>query len=155
MKGPTSLRLGDFSFDPPTGWAGQVIAIGPLEGGFRCNFVAVATPALPEETAEAFAIRQLPEVKKNTLDYAILKEGPAAFAHVKGWLRCHTFLQGATRLGQLQLYVVSDGIARTFTFTHLANRLDKARAVAESLFNSIKVFSNAPDKLRHGAAFRG
>ena len=155
MSRSASLRLGDCSFDPPQGWASQVLVVGPLEGGFRPNFVAVSGPSLPDETAQAFATRQLGEVKKNTLDYQIVREGPASYAQVKGWLREHTFLQGGTRIGQLQLYVVSGGLARTFTFTHLANKLEGARQQATAFFDTIKVFASSSDRLKLEGTVRG
>lgn len=155
MALPPSLRLGDFSFQPPEGWSSQVIATGPLEGGFRPNFIALATPSLPGETAEQFAARAAAEASKSAVAYQIAQEGPATFGDVAGWLRQHTFLQGSTRIGQLQLYVVSDGVARTFTFTHLADQLEGARALAGELFGSIRVVPMSPDRLKFEGSFRG
>ncbi|HVE86440.1 MAG TPA: DcrB-related protein [Myxococcales bacterium] len=155
MALPPSLRLGDFSFQPPAGWSSQVIATGPPEGGFRPNFVALAAPSLPGETAEQFAARTAAEARQNTVGYQILQEGSATFGDASGWLRQHVFLQGSTRIGQLQLYVVSDGWARTFTFTHLADRLEAAREVAVSLFSSIRVLSAALERLKFEGQVRG
>lgn len=155
MALPPSLRLGDFSFQPPLGWNPHVIAAGPLEGGFRPNFVALATPSLPGEKAEQFAMRTAGEASKGVAGYQIVKEGTATFGEVTGWLRQHTFLQGSTRIGQLQLYVVSDGVARTFTFTHLADRLEGAREVAGALFSSIRVRPLSVERLRLEGLVRG
>jgi len=155
MALPPSLRLGDFAFQPPGGWTSQLLATGPLEGGFRPNLIALASPSLPDETAEQFAARTAGEARQNVVDYRIVKEGMATFGEVSGWLREHTFLQGSVRIGQLQLYVVSDGVARTLTFTHLADRLEGARKLAEELFGSIRLFPMAPERLKFEGSFRG
>ena len=155
MSLPPSLRLGDFSFQPPSGWSPHLVATGPLEGGFRPNFIALANPSLPDETAEQFAARTAAEASKGTVDYKIVKEGNATFGEVSGWLRQHTFLQGSTRIGQFQLYVVSDGVARTFTFTHLADRLEGARDLAVSLFESIRLFPLSPERLKFESSVKG
>jgi hypothetical protein len=152
---PPLLRLGDFSFQPPSGWSPQVIATGPLEGGFRPNLIALAIPSLPGETAQQFAARTAGEASQSVVGYQIVKEGTATFGEVSGWLREHTFLQGSTRIGQLQLYVVSDGVARTFTFTHLADRLEGARELARSLFASIRLLPMSSERLKLGGAVRG
>src|SRR5688572_5169050 len=148
MTLPPSLRLGDFSFQPPFGWTPQLIATGPLEGGFRPNFIAISSPSLPGETAEQFAARTAAEACQNVVAYQVVQEGNATFGETSGWLRQHTFLQGSTWIGQLQLYVVSHGVARIFTFTHLADRLESAREVAGSLFGSIRVLPFSPERLR-------
>lgn len=155
MALPPSLRLGDFSVQPPAGWTPHLFATGPLESGFRPNFVAITTPSLPGETAAQFAVRMAAEARQETVGYQIVKEGNATFGEVSGWLREHTFLQGSTRIGQLQLYVVSDGVARTVTFTHLADRLEGARATAEQLFASIKLFALSADRLKFEGLRRG
>jgi hypothetical protein len=155
MALPPSVRLGDFSVQPPTGWTPQVFATGPLEGGFRPNFIALTAPSLPGETAAQFAVRTAAEARQGAVGYQIVSEGAATFGEVSGWLRHHTFFQGKTAIGQLQLYVVSDGVARTFTFTHLADKLEGARATAEALFASIKVFALSADRLKFESARRG
>ena len=155
MTLPPSLRLGDFSFQPPFGWTPQLIATGPLEGGFRPNFIAISSPSLPGETAEQFAARTAAEACQNVVAYQVVQEGNATFGEVSGWLRRHTFLQGSTRIGQLQLYVVSGGVARTFTFTHLADRLEGAMEVATEMFRSIRLFPMAPERLRFEGSVRG
>src|SRR4051812_31896974 len=155
MTLPPSLRLGDCSFQPPSGWSPQLLATGPLEGGFRPNFIALANPSLPDETSEQFAARTAGEASKGVVAYQIVKEGHATFGEVSGWLRQHTFLQGSTRIGQLQLYVVSDGVARTFTFTHLADRLEGAAELAAEMFGSIRLFPMAPERLKFEGAVRG
>jgi hypothetical protein len=155
MALPPSLRLGDFSIQPPSGWTPHLFATGPLENGFRPNFVAITAPSLPGETAAQFAVRAAGEARQTTVGYQIAKEGDATFGEVSGWLREHTFLQGSTRIGQLQLYVVSDGVARTFTFTHLADKLESARPTAEALFASIKLFPLSAERLKFESARRG
>ena len=155
MALPPSLRLGDFSFQPPSGWSSQLLATGPLEGSFRPNFIALATPSLPDETAEQFAARTAGEARQNVVAYQIVKEGNATFGEVSGWLRHHTFLQGSMRIGQLQLYVVSDGVARTLTFTHLADRLEGARALADELFCSIRLFPLSTERFKFEGSVRG
>jgi len=155
MALPPSLRLGDFSVQPPSGWSPQLVATGPLEGGFRPNLIALATPSLPGETAEQFAARTAGEASRNTVDYRIVQEGNATFGEVSGWLRRHTFLQGSTRIGQLQLYVVSGGVARILTFTHLADRLDGAVELAGEMFRSIRVLPMTPERLRFEGSVRG
>jgi hypothetical protein len=155
MTLPPSLRLGDFSVQPPSGWISQLIAAGPVDGGFRPNLVALSTPSLPGETAEQFAVRVASEASQGVLAYQIVKEGNATFGDVSGWLRHHTFLQGSTPIGQLQLYVVSDGVARTFTFTHLADRLEDARPLAEEMFSSIRLVPLSPERLKFEGSVRG
>jgi hypothetical protein len=155
MALPPSLRLGDFSFQPPAGWSPQLLATGPVEGGFRPNLIALATPSAPGETAEQFAVRTATEASKNVVAYQIVQEGNATFGEISGWLRHHTFLQGSTRIGQLQLYVVSDGVARTITFTHLADRLEGAREIANEIFGSIRLFPIVPEKLKFEGSVRG
>ncbi|HEY8206540.1 MAG TPA: DcrB-related protein [Myxococcaceae bacterium] len=155
MALPPSLRLGDFSFQPPAGWSSQLLATGPLESGFRPNLIALATPSLPGETAEQFAARTANQASQGAVGYLIVKEGNATFGEVSGWLRHHTFFQGTTRIGQFQLSVVSDGVARILTFTHLADRLEGARGLVAELFGSIRVFSNSPERFRFEGSFRG
>ena len=155
MALPPSLRLGDFSFQPPAGWNPQLLATGPLEAGFRPNLVALSTPSLPGETSEQFAARTAGEVSKGVVGYQVVKEGMATFGEVSGWLRHHTFLQGTTRIGQLQLSVVSDGVARILTFTHLADRLEGARGLAEEIFGSIQVFPLSTERFKLEGLMRG
>jgi len=155
MALPPSLRLGDFSIQPPAGWYPQLLATGPLEAGFRPNFLALTVPSLPGETAAQFAARTVAEARQGAVGYQIVREGTATFGEVTGWLREHTFLQGSTRVGQFQLYVVSDGVARTFTFTHLADQLESARPTAQALFASIKLFPLSADRLKFESARRG
>lgn len=155
MALPPSLRLGDFSFQPPAGWSSQLLATGPLEAGFRPNLVALAIPSLPGETAEQFAARTAGEAGKGVVDYQIVQEGNATFGEVSGWLRHHTFFQGTTRVGQLQLSVVSEGVARILTFTHLADRLEGARALAGELFGSIRLFPLSTERFKLEGLGRG
>jgi hypothetical protein len=150
-----ALRLGDCSFEPPSDWSAEVVATGPSEGGFRPNFAVQSDPSLPDEDAEDFAARTLAILEKTFVEYELLDEGPAVFGEHKGWLREHTFLHGDTRFGQYQFLLVSHGVARTFTFTHLATHLAGRRGAAEYFFTTIRIFPPTPERMRVAPGIRG
>jgi len=143
-----TLKLEDVSFELPASWTGQVLASGPIEDGFRPNLVAVVGACIDGETATEFAQRMLPELKRTTVEYRLVREGPAIFGQVSGFLREHTFLHEGVRVGQMQLYVVKNGQARTFTFTHLATKMNAARPQAEALFASLRLAAPAEELLK-------
>jgi hypothetical protein len=125
----------------PTGWEDgtQVVALGPVDGSFRPNLVASQEPTKGLESAERFALRQLPALKQALQGFTLVKEGPATFGRQTGFLREHHFMTRGAKLGQLQFYVVDGRTAFTFTFTHLSNKLVTSRKLAEQLFSQAQI----------------
>lgn len=125
----------------PAGWEDgtQVVALGPVDNGFRPNMVASTEPAKPGETAEKFAARTLPSLRQALTGYKLVKEGMTTLGKRTGFLREHSFNAGGQVLSQLQFYVLQGGKAFTFTFTHLAGRFAQVRATGEKLFGSVEL----------------
>jgi hypothetical protein len=125
----------------PSGWddGSQVVALGPVDGGFRPNFVASREPAKPGESPDKYAARVLPALKGSLQGYAVVKEGAATFGKNAGFQREHTFTANGQKIGQVQLYLVVGAQAHTLTFTHLAPKLAGARKLAEQLFAETKL----------------
>jgi hypothetical protein len=138
MKTMPAIHHNQLTLMLPMGWEDgtQVVALGPVDGNFRPNLVASQEPVKGAESAEGFAQRQLPALKQALQNYALIKEGAAAFGRLSGFLREHQFTTRGTKLGQLQFYVISGRTAFTLTYTHLANRLSTTRRIAEQLFAS-------------------
>lgn len=137
----SSIRHGPLTLPLPTGWfdASQVVAMGPQEGTFRTSLVVSLEPVTPEETAEQFAARMLPQVRKVAPEFTLVAEKAASFGDKAGFLREHTFAVEGVRIAQLQFYLVRDGAGYTFTYTQRADRLKKTRDVAEQFFASAQV----------------
>lgn len=120
----------------PDGWedASQVIALGLEEDGFRPNLVFSQEGTEPGESPDQFAARQLPELRMALTGYTVLREGPARFGPNFGYLREHAFHMDRGEIGQFQFYVLLGGRCYTFTFTHLRERLERVRPLAERMF---------------------
>lgn len=140
-----SIRHGSLTLPLPTDWvdASQVVALGPLEGTFRTSLVVSLEPIQPDETAQQFAARRLPEVRKVAPEFSLVAEKQATFGGKEGWLREQTFLVEGVRIAQLQFHVVKDGTGFTFTYTQRADRLKRSRDVAEAFFASAQLGAKA------------
>jgi hypothetical protein len=138
-----TLRHADLILPLPKGWsdASQIIAMGPIEDGFRTSLIVNGDVARDGESAEQYARRILPEVKKAAPGCDIVSEGAATFGVLSGWLREIAWSSAGLKLVQLQLHVISDGVARTFTYTQRADRIAATRAVAEHLFSAVRLGS--------------
>src|SRR4051812_3461150 len=117
---------GYLTIDLPDDWedASQIIFLGPEEDGFRPNIVFSREPTLPGEDSAQFAQRQLPQIQEALTDYFLLSERDTEMGPNVGFLRERTFSMDKGDIGQLQFYCVMDGVAYTFTFTHLIDNLD-------------------------------
>jgi hypothetical protein len=131
-----SIQHNQLTLALPSSWEDgtQVVAMGPTDGGFRPNLVASQEPTKGGENAERFAQRQLPALKQALQGFVLIKEGPASFGRLVGFLREHHFSTRNTKLGQLQFYVIHERTAVTFTYTHLAPKLATTRKIAEHMF---------------------
>jgi len=130
------IQHNDLYLSLPSGWEDgtQVVALGPVDGSFRPNLVASHEPTKGMESAERFALRQLPALKQALQGFTLIKDAPATYGRLTGHLREHHFTTRGAKLGQLQFYVVEGRTAYTFTFTHLSNKLAASRKLAEQLF---------------------
>jgi len=129
----------------PSGWldASQVVALGPEEGGFRPNLVVGHEPCAG--TAAEFAAALLPQLRKALPALAVAKEGPATFGALSGFLREQTFTSEGQKVAQLQFFVVQGRTVHTFTFTHLAGKLDSRRRIAGKIFAGLELAEPAPE----------
>jgi hypothetical protein len=136
------LQHNYLSLDLPEGWedASQVIALGPEENGFRPNLVFSQEPLKRiGESAEEFARRQLPQLRQALDEYFLIKEGRARMGSLIGYLRAHSFAMERGEVGQFQFYVVSKTHAFTFTFTHLRERFEDSRELAEKVIGGAQL----------------
>lgn len=136
-----TLQHGDLTLPLPAGWydATHLLAVGPEENGFRPNLTVTTQPALEGMTAEQYAANFKLGLTKQLKNYELLSEGPARFGALSGYLLEHTFEQSGVKVGQLQLCVVQGGVARSFTYTQRASRLETSRVFAETLLGSVQL----------------
>ena len=125
----------------PSGWEDgtQVVALGPVDGGFRPNLVASQEPTKGSETSEQFAQRQLPALKQVLQGFSMVREGVMTLGPHRGFLREHLFNVRGSKLAQLQFYLVVGRTAYTFTYTHLANKLATTRKTAEQMIGAVVI----------------
>jgi hypothetical protein len=156
MTSNNTLRHGPLTIPIPEGWfdASQVVVMGPEEEGFRSSLVVSVEPAGPKETAQQFAARMLPGVRKVAPGFTLVEEKAASFGGKDGVLREYTFTVEGARVAQLQFYVVKNGAGLTFTYTQLADRLPRTRAVAETFFSGTQV-GGALEALLRPSTIRG
>ncbi|MCP3163549.1 DcrB-related protein [Myxococcus qinghaiensis] len=136
-----TIRHGDLTLPLPEGWAdaSQVVAMGPVEEGFRASVVVSTEPRQGQETAKDLATRALAQLQRSTQGFALVSEKPAKFGGQQGLTREYTCLAGALKVAQLQFYCVKDKQAYTFTYTQRADRIAYTRAVAELFFGSVRI----------------
>jgi hypothetical protein len=125
-----TMQHGNLRMSLPDGWsdATQIVAVGPMEKGFRSSLAVSSEPAAPREGLAQHAARVLP---------MLVSEGPATFGTQNGFLREYRHVARGAKLAQLQFYVLSGGLVHTFTYTQLAERMTVSRATAERLFASV------------------
>lgn len=143
---PPTFNHGDLSLPLPSGWfdASQLLLAGPEENGFRPNLTITFQPVAEGITAEDYAKGFRVTLAQELTDYQVVKEGPARFGGLSGFLREQTFELEKVKVAQLQFCVVQQGLARTFTFTHRAARLESYRTFAESMLSSIQLHASHP-----------
>ncbi len=149
----TTLRHNDFELSLPEDWqdGSQVIALGPLDSGFRPNLVMTQEPlAQGVPSIEVFAQRLIPELERSLKRFSVLTQGPAQYGSRAGILREQTFESGALQLTQIQFYFIHGASVCTLTFTHLRSRMARFRALAENMFAQARIGS----KPIQTAAFR-
>ncbi|SEN02018.1 hypothetical protein SAMN05444354_12873 [Stigmatella aurantiaca] len=134
-----TMQHGNLRMSLPEGWsdATQIVAVGPMEKGFRSSLAVSSEPAAPREGLGQHAARVLPMLRKVTEQFELVAEGPATFGTQNGFLREYRHVARGVKLSQLQFYVLSGGLVHTFTYTQLAERMTVSRATAERLFASV------------------
>lgn len=136
-----TMEYGNLRMSLPSGWsdATQIVAAGPAENGFRSSLAVSSEPARPRETLAQYVARVLPMLGRMTEQFQLVAERPATFGELNGFLREYTHVTRGVKLGQLQFYVMRDGVVHTFTYTQRAERMAISRFTAEKLFASVKL----------------
>jgi hypothetical protein len=118
-----TLEYSSLTLDLPADWSDRtaLTAQGKRREGFSPTVIVTRVPARPEETVEALARRALPRVKGGATASTV-KEGPATFGSLRGYLRVQRIARKAQTLEQAVFVVLHGGIG------HLVNYVDVRRA---------------------------
>jgi hypothetical protein len=125
----------------PDDWedASQIVALGPVDNLFRPNIVFSDEPSIPGETSQEFAARQLAPLRAQLTNFVLVQEGVRRFGPNEGFLREQSFSMEKGDIQQMQFYMVQGARAYSFTVTHLRDRLNEVRTIAEQVFAQFRI----------------
>jgi hypothetical protein len=134
----SSIRHGNISFEMPAGWEDitQVLAGGPAEGGFRPN-LGIARSPTQGLSLEKIVAGGLSVFKQRIPSVQVVKEGPAQYGTLRGFLRECTFSVEGKKLSCIQFTVVQGANAYVATFTDLSSRIVEGRKQVDQMFKTL------------------
>ena len=141
-----------FSIVPPEGWEivdGKsynvtILALGPVESGFRVNYNLNISAIFPDFTLDKEAISQIKAqlllLSSELGEIQFISEGKKKVKDMEGYEIVYLFkLAEDVVLKQKQVYLTKDDKLYVFTFTALGNNFDKYLPVFEKSLNTLEI----------------